>query len=88
MYPKVDILDLDLRPIFHKTDEGSMAHLHLGLLAYWLVSTIWYQLKQKSYHHDWREMVRTMNIQKIVTTTIDTITSKKIRVAHWRVFKK
>jgi hypothetical protein len=64
--------DLDLRPIFHKTDDGSMAHLHLGLLAYWLVSTIRYQLKQKGYNHDWREIVRTMNTQKIVTTTVET----------------
>jgi hypothetical protein len=63
--------DLDLRPIFHKSDEGSMAHLHLGLLAYWLVSTIRYQLKQKGYNHDWREIVRTMNSQKIVTTTVE-----------------
>lgn len=39
--------DLDLRPIYHKTDDASMAHLHLDLLAYWLVSTIRYQLKQK-----------------------------------------
>jgi len=39
--------DLDLRPIFHKKDESSMAHLHLGLLAYWVVNTIRYQLKQK-----------------------------------------
>lgn len=37
--------DLDLRPIYHKTDEASMANLHLGLLAYWLVSTIRYQLQ-------------------------------------------
>jgi transposase len=63
--------DLDLRPIFHKSDEGSMAHLHLGLLAYWLVSTIRYQLKQKGYNHDWREIVRTMNTQKVVTTTVE-----------------
>ena len=61
--------DLDLRPIFHKTDEASLAHLHLGLLAYWLVSTIRYQLKQTGYNHDWREIVRTMNSQKLVTTT-------------------
>ena len=27
--------DLDLRPIYHKTDEASMAHLNLGILAYW-----------------------------------------------------
>jgi transposase len=27
--------DLDLRPVYHKTDGAAMAHLHLGLLAYW-----------------------------------------------------
>ncbi len=26
--------DLDLRPVFHKTDDASMTHLNLGLLAY------------------------------------------------------
>jgi hypothetical protein len=39
--------DLDLRPIYHKKDETSMAHLHLGLLAYWLVNTVRFQLKQR-----------------------------------------
>src|SRR5450759_5773037 len=112
--------DLDLRPIFHKTDDASMAHLHLGLLAYWLVSTIRYQLKQQGIHHDWSEIVRIMNTQKSVTTTIENhknetiqirqcsqranragktdirqaqiyscpFSSKKIRVAPCRVFKK
>lgn len=32
--------ELDLRPICHKTDDASIAHLNLGLMAYWLVSTI------------------------------------------------
>ena len=63
--------DLDLRPIFHKTDDASMAHLHLALLAYWIVSTIRYQLKQQGIHHDWSEIVRIMNSQKCVTTTVD-----------------
>ena len=30
--------DLDLRPIYHKKDDVTMAHLHLGLLAYWVVN--------------------------------------------------
>jgi hypothetical protein len=60
--------DLDLRPVFHKNDDASMAHLHLGLLAYWLVNTIRYQLKQKGIRSDWREIVRIMNTQKCVTT--------------------
>ncbi len=31
--------DLDLRPIYHETDQASMAHLNLGIMAYWLVAT-------------------------------------------------
>ena len=61
--------DLDLRPIFHKTDEASEAHLHLGLLAYWVVNTIRHKLKQHGIHSSWKEIVRTMNTQKVVTTT-------------------
>jgi hypothetical protein len=60
--------DLDLRPIYHKKDENTMAHLHLGLLAYWLVNTIRHQLKQEGINSGWREIIRTMNTQKAVTT--------------------
>jgi hypothetical protein len=62
--------DLDLRPVYHKTDEASMAHLHLGLLAYWVVNTIRHQLKQKNINNEWRDITRIMNTQKIVTTTM------------------
>jgi transposase len=62
--------DLSLRPVFHKTDEATMAHLHLGLLAYWLVSTIRYQLKQSGFTASWKEIVRIMNTQKILTTSM------------------
>ncbi|HAM97205.1 MAG TPA: transposase [Marinilabiliales bacterium] len=72
--------DLDLRPVYHKTDEASMAHLHLGLLAYWLVATIRYQLKQQGVNSDWREIVRKMNTQKCVTTTVDNINQQTISV--------
>lgn len=60
--------DLDLRPIFHKNDDSTLAHLHLGLLAYWLVNTIRFQLKQYGITSDWREIIRVMNTQKCVTT--------------------
>jgi len=63
--------DLDLRPIYHKTDKASMAHLHLGLLAYWVVNTIRHQLKKKDINNEWRDIVRIMNTQKIVTTTME-----------------
>jgi len=72
--------DLDLRPIYHKTDDASMAHLNLGILAYWLVSTIRYQLKQKGFNYDWREIVRTMNTQKCVTTSVVNIKEETISI--------
>ncbi len=49
--------DLDLRPIYHKTIDAPMAHLHLGLLAYWLVSTIPYQLKLQGINNCWSGIV-------------------------------
>jgi hypothetical protein len=45
-----------------------MAHLRLGLLAYWVVNTVRYQLKQHETNFQWREIVRIMNTQKAVTT--------------------
>ena len=72
--------DLDLRPIYHKTDSASMAHLQLGLLAYWIVSTVRYQLKHHKINHSWSEIVRIMNTQKSVTTTVENIKGETIQI--------
>ena len=72
--------DLDLRPIYHKKDESSMAHLHLGLIAYWVVNTIRYQLKNQDIHSGWREIVRTMNTQKAVTTLAQNVHDEVIMI--------
>jgi len=61
--------DLDLRPIYHKNDNATLAHLHLGLLGYWVANTIRYQLKQKGISHSWQEITRIGNTQKLVTTS-------------------
>ena len=61
--------DLDLRPIYHKNDDATMAHLHLGIVAYWLVNTVRYQLKHNGIHSCWREIVRIGNTQKVITTS-------------------
>jgi hypothetical protein len=52
--------------VFQRKEES-----HLGLLAYWIVSTIRYQLKQQGIHHDRSEIVRIMNTQKSVTATVE-----------------
>jgi transposase len=61
--------DLDLRPIYHKNDDATMAHLHLGILAYWLVNTVRHQLKHNGIDSRWTEIVRIGNTQKVVTTS-------------------
>ncbi len=61
--------DLSLRPVFHQKDESAEAHLHLGILAYTVVNTIRYKLKQQNINHDWKNIVRIMNTQKLVSTS-------------------
>jgi len=49
--------DLDLRPIYHKKDDATMAHLNLGLLAYWVVNTVRYQLKKTEKTSDKKQEI-------------------------------
>ena len=72
--------DLDLRPIYHKNDDSTMAHLHLGLLAYWVANTVRHQLKESGIHSQWREVVRTMNTQKAVTTLAQNVREEVIQI--------
>lgn len=72
--------DLDLRPIYHQNDESTMAHLNLGLLAYWIVNTIRHQLKAKKINHDWQEIIRIASTQKLVTTEIKDLFENTIEI--------
>lgn len=72
--------DLDLRPIYHKNDTSAMAHLHLGLLAYWIVNTIRHQLKQSGINNDWKEINRKASTQKSVLTTAQNSYDKIIQI--------
>ncbi len=72
--------DLDLRPIYHQKDENTMAHLHLGILAYWVVNTVRYQLKQNGINSGWKEIVRIMNTQKAVSTLAQNHVEEVIKI--------
>jgi hypothetical protein len=62
--------DLHLRPVCHISDNQSEAHIYLGIVAYMVVATIRHQLKQAGIHHDWQNIVRIMNTQKMVVSTV------------------
>lgn len=72
--------DLDIRPVYHKTDEGIKAHLHLAILAYWVVSSAQYQLKKKGIRHEWNELVRIMKTQVVVTTRASQNDGTRIKI--------
>ncbi|MEY4505163.1 MAG: hypothetical protein RL154_1460 [Pseudomonadota bacterium] len=72
--------DLDLRPIYHKNDDSTIAHLNLGLLAYWLVNTIRQKLKRNGFTKDWNEIKRIASTQKVITTTGINTAGKEITI--------
>lgn len=64
--------DLQIRPVHHQKDERIEAHIYLTLLAYQLVNTIRYLLKEKGIHHDWSNIKRIMSTQTIQTIELPT----------------
>ena len=73
--------DLDIRPVYHKSDDGIKAHLNLAVLAYWIVSVTKYRLKMKEYPNvRWDEIMRIAQAQVVVTAEMDTEDGKKVSV--------
>lgn len=72
--------DLNLRPVYHQKDENTEAHLFLAILAYTVVNTIRYRLKQRNIHHDWKNIVRIMNTQKMATITMCKPDDKQLNI--------
>lgn len=65
--------DLDMRPVYHKSDGGIRAHLNLAVLAYWIVSVTKYRLKLKEYPNvRWDEIMRIAQTQVVVTAEMNT----------------
>ena len=72
--------DLELRPIYHQTDDNSDAHLFFGLLSYWIVNTIRHKLKQHGITHYWTELKRILFTQKAITTEAYNALGEKVTI--------
>lgn len=73
--------DLDIRPVYHKSDDGIKAHLNLAVLAYWLVSVTKHRLKIKGYGNvRWNEIMRITSTQVIVTAQMKTTDGGTVKV--------
>lgn len=72
--------DLDLRPVYHKSDVACLAHLHLGILAYWVVTSIRYQLRQKGFNKTWSQILDIMLTRKSVTSEAKNLQDEPIHI--------
>jgi len=62
--------ELGLRPIYHRKQSRVDAHLFITLLAYSVVHTIRYRLKQKGIHASWQTLRETLSTQVRITTSM------------------
>ena len=72
--------DLELRPIYHQTDDNSDAHLFFGLLSYWIVNTLRHKLKLQGITHYWTELKRILSTQKAITTKAENALGEQIEL--------
>ena len=73
-------LDLDIRPVYHKSDNGTKEHLHLAILAHWVVSVTKYLLKKKGITLQWSELLRIMSTQQRVTIVAEQTNGRGLRM--------
>lgn len=74
--------ELCIRPNYHQKDENIEPHIHLGILAYQVVSAIRYQLKSMGMKDNWTTLLSKMNTQKVITTAMMKKDGEKVFVRN------
>ena len=72
--------ELGLRPVYHQKEERVTGHLFITLLAYHLVHTLRYQLKQQGIHLSWDSLRNILSTQQRMTITLPTDEHKTIHL--------
>ena len=72
--------ELGLRPVYHQKEDRVTGHLFITLLAYHLVHTLRYQLKQKGINLSWESIRKIMSTQQRVRVSMPTNESQMIHI--------
>ena len=72
--------ELGLRPVYHQKEDRVTGHLFITLLAYHLVHTLRYQLKQKGINLSWEGIRKIMSTQQRVRVSMPTNESQMIHI--------
>ena len=72
--------ELGLRPIYHQKEIRCDGHIFITLLAYHLLHTIRFQLRQKGVRFCWTTIRRQLSTQVRITTTMKRQDGKVVRI--------
>ena len=62
--------DLGLRPIYHQKPERTKAHLFISVLAYHLLISIEYKLRQSGNFHSWATIKKQLSTHQRCTVIV------------------
>jgi len=72
--------ELGLRPIFHRKEARSDAHLFISVLAYQFVQIIRKRLAERGIHDSWASLRRILQVQRRVTSSFKTRAGRTLNV--------
>jgi len=88
--------DLGLRPNYHHLGTRVDGHVFISILAYQILNSIEYTLRQKKYYHSWAIVKRLMMSYSYSSIILPTVNGKTLRIrkpgipeaTHKSIFKK
>jgi transposase len=72
--------ELGLRPVYHQKEVRCDGHIFITLIAYHLLHTIRFKLRQKGVHFCWTTIRNQLSTQVRITTTMKREDGKMIRI--------
>lgn len=72
--------DLGLRPIYHQTTNRVNGHIFISVLAYHILHTIRYQLKQSNINDSWQTIMSKLSTHYRITTSLKCKDDKLIHI--------
>lgn len=76
---------LGLRPVFHQNENSADAHIFISVLAYHILHTIEYKLRQNGEHRSWASIRETLSTHQRLTIEYNVKKENKIVRHHLRV---
>ena len=79
---------LGLRPIFHQNEKSANAHLFISVLAYHILHTIEYRLRQHGENRCWASIRESLSTHQRLTIEYNVKKNNKIVRQHMRICSK